>query len=228
MGRRPPDRPVGGHGPLLLDAVTHRYVASGGPEDDVVRDVTLRLSPGEGAALVGPNGAGKSTLLAIAAGRVRPWRGTASLGGRPVQEHDVTTRRRVAVLEPRPSWYPDLSIREHLRLVAGAHGVVDADEVVERVLVDHRLAAVAARSPLSTSSGQQQRLALATLRVRPASLLVLDEPEQHLDAAGREHLGGWLRSCLARGAAVLLATHDEDVVRRSGCRPVAVGGPVGA
>lgn len=172
----------------------------------------LELSAGSCVALLGANGSGKSTLLRIACGRETPTSGTVELDGQALHEDDPEVRARIAVVADSPSFYPDLTVREHLRLVAVSHGVGgDADEWIDWALQDRRLSDHADAFPSTLSSGQVQALLLAAALVRPRDLLVLDEPEQRLDPGARDRLIERLRAELADGVAVLLATHSAEL-----------------
>ena len=173
----------------------------------VLRDVSFTLRPGEAAAVVGPNGAGKSTLLHCVVGSAEADSGTVEFDGVVLRESDPATRAAVAAVLDDFDFFPDLSVVEHLDLHAHAHGGGGVDEV----LVELGLERVADQLPATLSSGQRRRLALASCLVRPRRLLVLDEPEQRLDAAGREWLAGRLNAEKAAGTAVLLATHDVEL-----------------
>src|SRR3546814_13681873 len=91
-------------------------------------------------------------------------------------------------------FFPDLSVVEHLDLVARAHRVEDPDALVDEVLREVGLVPQSSQLPGSLSSGQRRRLGLASAFVRPRRLLVLDEPEQRLDAQGLD----WLTDRLIR------------------------------
>ncbi|MGW2325563.1 ABC transporter ATP-binding protein [Streptomyces sp. NPDC001700] len=175
---------------------------------EVLRSVTLDVAPGECVVLMGDNGSGKSTLLRLAAGRERPTSGEVLFDGVPIDEDDAVTRARVATVMDPGAHYPDLTVREHLMLVALAHGLGDeAEDAVQAVLEDHRLDGHGDVVPSALSSGQTQALLLAAAFVRPHDLLVLDEPEQRLDAHARQELAARLADHRDRGTAVLLATH---------------------
>ncbi|MEU9579552.1 ABC transporter ATP-binding protein [Streptomyces chilikensis] len=174
-----------------------------------LRTVRLDVARGELVALMGPNGSGKSTLLRIAAGRDRPDTGTVLLDGAPMAENDPRVRARVAVVADTPSWYPDLTVRQHLELVAVGHG---ADRGrIDAVLRELRLEAHGGSVPGALSSGQLQSLLLAAALIRPRDLLVLDEPEQRLDPGARRRLADVVRAEGARGTAVLYATHHREL-----------------
>jgi len=191
---------------LQLTGVSRTY---GGRQ--VLHPVDLKLAAGECVALLGHNGSGKSTLLRIAAGRELPTSGTVRFDGLPMNENDPRIRARVAVVGDTVACYPDLSVREHLLLVAVAHGVADARAWIEHVLADRNLAEQADALPSALSSGQMQALLLACAMVRPRDLLLLDEPEQRLDPDARRQLAELLKAELADGVSVLLVTHHTDL-----------------
>ncbi|MFE4973320.1 ATP-binding cassette domain-containing protein [Kitasatospora sp. NPDC056651] len=193
-------------GPLLqLADVTQVY-----GDRTVLDRVSLRIHRGECVSLVGENGSGKSTLLRIAVGRERPSRGSVSFDGHRIHEDSMAVRRGVASVMDPGAFYPDLTVREHLRLVALSHGMgAGADAAVDRVLETLRLTAQSEQFPSALSSGQTQALLLATAFIRPHDLLVLDEPEQRLDAHARTALARMIADHRDSGVAVLMATHHR-------------------
>lgn len=120
-------------------------------------------------------------------------------------------RRRVAVVGDVLSCYPDLTVRQHLELVAIGHGVPDAGARVEAALEGQSLTDHGDARPGALSSGQLQAMLLAAALLRPRDLLVLDEPEQRLDPGARRRLGELLRAEGERGTAVLFATHHSEL-----------------
>jgi ABC-2 type transport system ATP-binding protein len=194
--------------PLLTVAgVSRRY-----GDRAALLPLDLTLAAGQCVAVLGANGSGKSTLLRIAAGRDTPTTGRVSYGGRVLSEDDPVVRTEIAVVGDLVSAYPDLTVREHLQLVAVAHGEGRlAADLVDRALAECRLEDHGGALPGSLSSGQLQALQLATVLVRPLRLMVLDEPEQRLDPAARRWLAGLLRSEKEAGAAILLATHHTEL-----------------
>jgi ABC-2 type transport system ATP-binding protein len=178
----------------------------------VLDGVSLSLRAGQIGAVVGPNGAGKTTLLRCVAGAIRPDSGEVRLLGEPVDEADPGTRAAIASVLDDIDFFPDLSVVEHLELMAYAHAMPEPAEVVAEVLEALSLEPARDQLPLTLSSGQRRRLALASCFVRPRRLLVLDEPEQRLDVAGKEWLAGRLLREKADGVAVLMASHDPELV----------------
>lgn len=181
-------------------------------ERTVLHPLDFTLRHGESVALMGPNGSGKSTLLRIAVGRDRPSEGDVAFDGNPLHEDDPRVRARIAAVIDGPAFYPDLTVRRHLQLVAVAHGAGgDAAALVDDALELTRLTGQAGLLPSALSSGQSQQLLLAASLVRPRDLLVLDEPEQRLDPEARTRLAEHIRQERQRGVAVVFATHHTEL-----------------
>jgi ABC-type multidrug transport system ATPase subunit len=189
----------------------------------VLESVSLSLRAGRICAVTGPNGAGKTTLLRCIAGTIKPDAGDVLLLGQPVDETDPASRAAIASVLDDIDFFPDLSVFEHLELMAYTHATPDPVEVVDEIISALALESARDQLPLTLSSGQRRRLALASCFVRPRRLLVLDEPEQRLDAAGREWLADKLRQEKRDGVAVLMASHDADLVDATADQRLAIG-----
>ncbi|MEU8210483.1 ABC transporter ATP-binding protein [Micromonospora sp. NPDC049044] len=193
-----------------MDALSVRGLSRNFGDLVVLDDVSFTLPAGRIAVVLGPNGSGKTTLLRCVVGADRPDAGEVLVQGRRADETDPQVRALVAAALDDIDFFPDLSVVEHLELVAYAHGG-DA-EPVEEVLTELGLDAARDQLPVTLSSGQRRRLALASCFVRPRRVLILDEPEQRLDVRGRQ----WLAERLLRerdaGTAVLLASHDPELI----------------
>ena len=185
---------------------------------NVLRGVSLALSPGERVAIVGPNGAGKTTLLRALAGLLRPRRGRVALRGSRSPE-DPAARVGLGYLGHRPCLYPHLSARENLAFAARLHGAADAAPRIESALSAVGLASDANRLVRDYSRGMQQRLGLALALLPEPDIVLLDEPDASLDAAGVDDLPRML-DALAPRAAVIFSTHDERVAQALGARIV--------
>ncbi len=190
----------------------------------IIEGFDLSVHAGEAVALTGRNGAGKSTVLRCLVGADRPDEGTVTVCGTRMSETDPEIRRTVATVIDDLDFFPDLSVVEHLDLLARAHGIHDPDALVDEVLEEVQLVPQASQLPGTLSSGQRRRLALATAFVRPRRLLVLDEPEQRLDVEGVAWLGRRLKSDLADGLAIVLASHEPSLLEAIGAREVRLGG----
>jgi ABC-2 type transport system ATP-binding protein len=177
-----------------------------------LKPVGLCVGAGQCVALLGVNGSGKSTLLRIAAGRDTPSTGQVRYGGAQLREDDLAARTEIAMVGDASSAYPDLTVREHLMLVAVAHGAgSDSERLVIDAMAECRLSDHEMALPIALSSGQRQAMQIAAVLVRPRRLLILDEPEQRLDPGARRWLAGLLAREKARGVAVLLATHHVEL-----------------
>ena len=189
----------------------------------IVERFNLTVQSGEAIALTGRNGSGKSTLLRCIIGADRPSEGRVEVFGRKVAETDPEFRREVATVVDDLDFFPDLSVVEHLDLLARAHGLADPDALVDEVLDEVQLVPQSGQLPGTLSSGQRRRLALATALVRPKRLLVMDEPEQRLDVEGVAWLGARLKHEMGKGLAIVLASHEPNLVNALGARVVRQG-----
>lgn len=248
MATRNPDRRRAGSSSSAVSTTDapHGEVASGGPtggrrprsstvvlqvsdlgrkygDNVIVEHFNLRVHEGEAVALTGRNGAGKSTILRCIVGADKPTEGSVEVLGERMSETRPEMRRNVATVIDDLDFFPDLSVVEHLDLLARAHGVADPDAIVDEVLEEVQLVPQSGQLPGTLSSGQRRRLALATAFVRPRRLLVLDEPEQRLDVEGVEWLGRRLREELDNGLALVLASHEPRLLEAIGARIVRVG-----
>jgi len=192
---------------LTVRGLTRRFGAH------VVLDaVDLSVAAGRNVVVLGPNGAGKTTLLRCVVGVDRPDAGRVLFDGEPLDETDARVRAGIAAALDDIDFFPDLSVVEHLELLAFAHG--GEGDAVREVLEELGLVGARDQLPATLSSGQRRRLALASCFVRPRRLLVLDEPEQRLDVRGRAWLAERLQREKADGTAVLMASHDPELVER--------------
>lgn len=191
----------------------------------IVKDFALTVRAGECVVLTGRNGAGKSTVLRCIIGAERPDAGSVEVSGIAMSEINPEIRRQVATVIDDLDFFPDLSVVEHLDLLARAHGVADPEAAVDAVLDEVQLVPQSGQLPGTLSSGQRRRLALATAFVRPRALLVLDEPEQRLDVEGIDWLSRRLREEMAQGLAIVMATHEPKLVDEVATRVVRIGEP---
>jgi ABC-2 type transport system ATP-binding protein len=193
--------------PLRVEGLARRYgrlVALGG--------LDLELAGGECVALIGANGSGKSTAIRTMAGLLEPSDGSVRICGHdPHVEPDAEqARAALALLPDTPLLYDDLTVRQHLGLVAVAHGVLDAETGarIDALLTRLGLAERADFLPAELSRGLRQKTALACALIRPARLLMLDEPVVGLDPPSQALLRELLLAAKAEGTAVLLTTHQ--------------------
>jgi ABC-type multidrug transport system ATPase subunit len=189
----------------------------------IIDGFNLDVAAGEAVALTGRNGAGKSTVLRCLVGADRPDSGTIQVEGLAVSETNPQIRRDVAAVIDDLDFFPDLSVVEHLDLLARAHGVPDPDHAVDEILHEVQLVAQSGQLPPTLSSGERRRLALATAFVRPRKLLILDEPEQRLDVEGVAWLAERLVAERNRGLAIVMASHEPELVEKVATRVIRLG-----
>ncbi|MGD8330516.1 MAG: ABC transporter ATP-binding protein [Acidobacteriota bacterium] len=179
-----------------------------------LRDFSLSCRPGEAVCLVGPNGAGKSSALALAAGLLPPAAGRVSFDDCPVSPS--APPRRLGYL-PQVSVFPSrLSVADVLGLTAAARGA--GDEAIRAAFCSAGFEPLRNRRVGSLSSGWLRRLGLAVALMPPADLLLLDEPFVGLDLETLDRLVHELERRVAQGAALLLCSHDFEVIDRLGAR----------
>ncbi|RYV50250.1 ABC transporter ATP-binding protein [Pengzhenrongella frigida] len=194
--------------------------------EPVCAPVSFTIAAGRALALVGANGSGKSTVLRAVLGLLEPVSGSLQVLGRDVDEREELFRAQVSSVLDDDAYFPALTVAEHLLLTARGHGVRDPDDLTDELLEDFGLSDHADVLPVALSSGQRRRLLLAAGFARPRQLLVLDEPEQRLDQRMRAALAERLRAETDRGGAVLLATHDPELLESVAHRAVLVADDV--
>jgi ABC-2 type transport system ATP-binding protein len=173
--------------------------------------VDLILEEGEVRGLLGPNGAGKTTLLRLLLGLVRPDGGTIELFARSLGAPASLTLEGVAGFVEEPSFYPYLSGRANLEILAeldGGGARARIDDVLEQVELTGR----AGDRVGGYSSGMRQRLGIAAALMRAPRLLLIDEPTSALDPAGARWVVGLVRTLADSGVAVLLSSHQIEEV----------------
>lgn len=174
-----------------------------------VDDVDLEIGRGEIFGLVGPNGAGKTTLMRMLATLLPPTRGDATVLGHDLRTGYLDIRREIGYLPDFFNLYRYLTLAECLRFFARAYRV-PADTAGTRVrdaLEATGLAGMGDRMVRHLSRGMVQRLGVATLLVRDAGLLILDEPASGLDPRARVGIRELLVDLRRRGMTILVSSH---------------------
>src|SRR2546421_5241633 len=168
-----------------------------------VDSIDMSVRRGEVYGFLGPNGAGKTTTLRMLVGLIRPTAGTATVTGQA--PGDPKGLASIGSLIESPGFYPYLSGRENLRVVADLASVKQkrVDEVLEIV----ELASRAGRKFGTYSTGMKQRLGVAAALLKDPDLLILDEPTSGLDPQGTVEMRALIGDIRREGRTVLLSSH---------------------
>jgi ABC-2 type transport system ATP-binding protein len=171
-----------------------------------VDGVDLAVEAGDVFGYLGPNGAGKTTSLRMMLGLIRPTAGRVELFGRDPLDDGARALDGVAGFVEGPRFYPYLSGRRNLRMLA------DYDEPVSRSRIEDVLELVELRDRAKDrvggySHGMRQRLGIAAALMRQPRLLLLDEPATGLDPAGMRDMRDLIRRLAAEGLTILLSSH---------------------
>jgi ABC-2 type transport system ATP-binding protein len=186
---------------LAIEGLSKRFGST-----TAVRDVSLEVKPGSIHGLVGPNGSGKSTILRSVLGLVWPDAGAIEVLGGDRAAAAARAEGGLAGLIDDPRFYPYLSARANLALLARLDGGEEPD--LDALLARAGLGDVAKQKVGGFSLGMRQRLGLAAALMRRPAVLLLDEPANGLDPTGADELWQVVRELAADGTAVLLSSHD--------------------
>jgi ABC-2 type transport system ATP-binding protein len=200
---------------LEVDGLTKRYGSL-----LALDDVGFVVEPGQIVGLLGPNGAGKTTTMRAIMGLVALDRGTVLWRGGAV---DRRVRRRFGYMPAERGMYQQMQVREQLVYYArlGGRDAAAAGRSADGWLERLGLADRADATVQSLSSGNQQRVQLALALVNDPEALVLDEPFSGLDPVAVEVLSAILQEQVAEGVALLLSSHQLDLVAE-GCSAVVI------
>lgn len=190
--------------------------------DDVlaVDHIDLNVHTGDVYGFLGPNGAGKTTTLRMILGLITPTQGTAELFGLDPMRHGARALDGVAGFVEAPRFYPYLTGRKNLELLAALDGD-DARSRIDDVLSTVELSARAIHRVGGYSHGMCQRLGIAAALLRRPRLLILDEPATGLDPAGMRDMRVLIRGLADQGITVLLSSHQLPEVQEL-CDRVAI------
>jgi cell division transport system ATP-binding protein len=209
---------------IRFDKVTKTYPRAG--EHAALREVNFRVAKGEFVFLTGPSGAGKSTILKLIDMDERPTTGEVRVSGyssRSIKRREVAQlRRRLGIVFQDFRLLEDRTAEQN---VAFALEVIGAPRAsipgkVSRALTQVGLASKSTALPRELSGGEQQRVAFARALVNDPFVLIADEPTGNLDDRATRGIFQLLREINAAGTAVLMATHNLDLVRSSDYRTI--------
>jgi ABC-type multidrug transport system ATPase subunit len=188
----------------------------------IIDELSLRVDGGEIVGVVGKNGCGKSTLLAAIAGVLEPHDGRIAIDGASVwgARDDRARARRLLGYVPEGAAPPGFLLADELwALCAATRGALPpSQDLRDRLGLDELRA-----QPLERMSlGQRRRACLGAAFLGPPKLLVLDEPDNGLDAARLDALIALVTAHAANGGGCILASHDATLLEQLGARTVAM------
>jgi cell division transport system ATP-binding protein len=201
---------------LKLTNVTIQY----GPRT-VLEQVNLSLEPGEFAYLIGPTGSGKSSLLKLLYADLKPTTGGVEVVGYNIQSMKQSEvphlRRKLGIVFQDFQLLPDRSVSQNIEFALKATGWQDSAAIKNRIAEVLMMVGLAGKTtdyPNQLSGGEQQRTVIARSLVNDPQLIVADEPTGNLDPEVADYILQLLQKINRTGTAVLMATHNYDLLRK--------------
>lgn len=208
-------------GGILIEKIRKRY-GSGDTAVDALKDVNMRVAPGEVVGLTGPSGSGKSTLLKALGAVIDPSGGRMTLGdeviyddGWKISDLRALRRDKIGFVFQAPYLIPFLDATDNVALLPMLAGVPNdesrqrARDLLKALDVEHRAAAM----PTQLSGGEQQRIAIARGLVNRPPVILADEPTAPLDSVRALAVIRILNDMAAKfGTAIIVVTHDEKII----------------
>lgn len=182
-------------------------------EHAVLDKLNLKLPPASLVGLLGPNGAGKTTLLKSLAGLIKPNKGRINIAGFDLGTQESEARRHLAYVPDVPNFYVELTVIEHLELLARAHGAMaDFKEKSEWLLRRFGLWEARHQPSFTLSRGMSQKLSICCGFIRPSKVLLLDEPGGTLDIKSVGRLYEALKEYRKAGGLAIFSSHQWEAL----------------
>ncbi len=208
-------------GGILIEGLRKRY-GSGDTAVDALKDVNMKVAPGEVVGLVGPSGSGKTTLLKALGAVIDPSGGRMTLGekviyddGWKIRDLRALRRDKIGFVFQAPYLIPFLDVTDNVALLPMLAGVSNTEsrqrarELLKALDVEHRAAAM----PSQLSGGEQQRVAIARGLINRPPVILADEPTAPLDSVRALSVIRILNDMAVRfGTAIIVVTHDEKII----------------
>ena len=178
----------------------------------VVKDVSFTVESGQLVGLIGLNGAGKSTTIKEIIGLLTPYQGEILIDGKSLVQDAENYRKKIGFIPETPSLYEELTLKEHLEVVALAYDLTwdQAWSRVQGLLTVFRLDEKLDWFPVHFSKGMKQKVMIICAFMVEPSLLIVDEPSLGLDPVAISDLVNLLEEEKAKGTSILMSTHVLD------------------
>lgn len=191
---------------IAITELSYRYPGS---DADTLHELSIRIAPGEIFALLGPSGAGKSTTVKAILGLLDEFRGEVTIGNVSMRRPLQSIYQQIGVAFESPRFYPRLTARQNLELFASLY---DCPTIPPETLLEPFGLAADLDTPVGAfSKGMQMRLNFCRAIMHRPAVVVLDEPTSGLDPVNAAVVKDAIRDLNARGATVLITTHNMEV-----------------
>ncbi|USK71057.1 ABC transporter ATP-binding protein [Peribacillus asahii] len=190
----------------LLDI---KDLVGGYTKTPVLKGISFTIQPNELVGLIGLNGAGKSTTIKHIIGLMEPKGGSISIAGKTFSEDPDGYRKKFTYIPETPILYDELTLEEHLRLTAMAHGIEEAvyEKRIGVLLKEFRMEKRMKWFPAHFSKGMKQKVMIMCAFLVQPSLYIVDEPFLGLDPLGIQSLLDLMTKMKESGAGILMSTH---------------------
>ena len=223
LGFEPASSPIDPPRPEVEPIVLLDRIQLGYGKTVVLDAVSLDVRPGELVAIMGRNGTGKSTLLRALMGLHALDHGSIRIAGLdPAVDRTQAIGRRVGFLPQRAAsllFHETVEADVSAALASRGADHADLENLLDRFMIGH----LRTRYPLDLSAGEQERVALAVALAGRPRVLLLDEPTRGMDAFRKQDLAELFRQLRDEGVAIVLATHDVELVAQVATRVVLLG-----
>jgi ABC-2 type transport system ATP-binding protein len=198
-------------GGIIMYYIEAHNVSKTIKHNEVLKNVTLQLEKNKVHAFIGRNGSGKTMFFRAVCGLIRPAEGYVTIDGKKVGQ-DIDFPESVGVIIESCGFWDQYTGFENLKIIASIKGIA-TDEIIQETLDRVGLDYKDKRKYKAYSLGMKQRLAIAQAIMEKPELLVLDEPTNGLDESGVELIRAILLEEKARGATLLIASHNKEDIQ---------------
>jgi ABC-2 type transport system ATP-binding protein len=189
-----------------------------------VRDLDLRIPPGEVFGFLGPNGAGKTTTIRMMVGLIKPTSGRVLIDGQDISRQPEEAKAILGFIPDRPYLYEKLTGREFLEFIADLHSLDSGDKRKKRIgelLIFFDLEDWGRELVESYSHGMRQRLIIAAALLHRPKVLIVDEPMVGLDPKGARLVKRLFFELAKKGMAIFMSTHSLEVAEKM-CQRIGI------